>query len=121
MPYIAKRADVQTLFEGHPIEHIDISIDTFTGRNLSYCFVKLLTKDDAERGMEHFNGQMFTDENPSRGVYPRPRRSPADFANNVGASWVFEGWERDDVEVHWETKADDCTLEVSLRRQHIAL
>ncbi|KAJ3865157.1 hypothetical protein EV359DRAFT_63400 [Lentinula novae-zelandiae] len=130
MPYIAKRTDVEKLFEAYPVEHIDISIDPFTGRNLSYCFVELLTKEDAERAMERLNGQMFmgrplkvrsgvprgtrqnndeengVQDTPSQGVNRRPRRSPADFANNPAASLVFEGWERDDAEMHWKGYAD---------------
>lgn len=38
-------------------ERIDIAIDPFTGRNPSYCFVDLPTKNLAERAMVELDGQ----------------------------------------------------------------
>ncbi|KKK14840.1 hypothetical protein P175DRAFT_0526393 [Aspergillus ochraceoroseus IBT 24754] len=59
MPYTAKSEDVQALFTaaGFGIERIDIAIDPFTGRNPSYCFVDLETKELAERAMAELDGQ----------------------------------------------------------------
>jgi RNA recognition motif-containing protein len=37
-------------------ERIDIAIDPFTGRNPSYCFVDLQTKEHAERAMVELDG-----------------------------------------------------------------
>ncbi|PLB46126.1 RNA-binding domain-containing protein [Aspergillus steynii IBT 23096] len=58
MPYTAKSEDVQALFTAaeFPIERIDIAIDPFTGRNPSYCFVDLETKELAERAMVELDG-----------------------------------------------------------------
>ncbi|PWY90643.1 ribonucleo protein [Aspergillus heteromorphus CBS 117.55] len=58
MPYTAKSEDVQALFTAaeFAIERIDIAIDPFTGRNPSYCFVDLETKDLAERAMNALDG-----------------------------------------------------------------
>lgn len=38
-------------------ERIDIAIDPFTGRNPSYCFVDLNTKEDAQRAMVDLDGK----------------------------------------------------------------
>lgn len=38
-------------------ERIDIAIDPFTGRNPSYCFVDLETKELAERAMTELDGR----------------------------------------------------------------
>lgn len=38
-------------------ERIDIAIDPFTGRNPSYCFVDLHTKEQAERAMIDLDGK----------------------------------------------------------------
>ncbi|KAL4914113.1 hypothetical protein BDW62DRAFT_191170 [Aspergillus aurantiobrunneus] len=58
MPYTAKMEDVQALFEkgGFEVSRIDISIDPFSGRNPSYCFVDLETKELAERAMAELDG-----------------------------------------------------------------
>ncbi|EAW11991.1 RNA-binding protein [Aspergillus clavatus NRRL 1] len=58
MPYTAKSEDVEALFTAtkFPIERIDIAIDPFTGRNPSYCFVDLDTKESAERAMNELDG-----------------------------------------------------------------
>ncbi|KAL4775937.1 hypothetical protein BDW60DRAFT_104303 [Aspergillus nidulans var. acristatus] len=58
MPYTAKLEDVQELFTrgGFEVVRIDISIDPFSGRNPSYCFVDLSTKELAERAMAELDG-----------------------------------------------------------------
>src|SRR5438046_380170 len=38
-------------------ERVDISIDPFTGRNPSYCFVELENKEQADRAMLELNGK----------------------------------------------------------------
>ncbi|OOQ87658.1 putative ribonucleoprotein [Penicillium brasilianum] len=59
MPYTAKTEDVEALFTAaeFPIERIDIAVDPFTGRNPSYCFVDLQTKEHAERAMVELDGR----------------------------------------------------------------
>ncbi|KAJ5765351.1 hypothetical protein N7520_004910 [Penicillium odoratum] len=59
MPYTAKSEDVEALFTASEfsIERIDIAIDPFTGRNPSYCFVDLHTKEQAERAMIDLDGK----------------------------------------------------------------
>ncbi|KAL2867183.1 uncharacterized protein BJX67DRAFT_107077 [Aspergillus lucknowensis] len=58
MPYTAKMEDVQGLFNaaGFETSRIDIAIDPFSGRNPSYCFVDLETKELAERAMNELDG-----------------------------------------------------------------
>ncbi|KAL2812433.1 hypothetical protein BDW59DRAFT_155289 [Aspergillus cavernicola] len=58
MPYTAKMEDVQALFNaaGFEVEQIDIAIDPFSGRNPSYCFVDLETKELCERAMAEMDG-----------------------------------------------------------------
>ncbi|CAL5874042.1 uncharacterized protein PFLUO_LOCUS8328 [Penicillium psychrofluorescens] len=53
MPYTAKAEDVEAFFTAaqFPIERIDIALDPFTGRNPSYCFVDLESKEQAEKAM----------------------------------------------------------------------
>ncbi|RAQ49822.1 ribonucleoprotein [Aspergillus flavus] len=59
MPYTAKSEDVQALFTAaeFTIERIDIAIDPFTGRNPSYCFVDLESKELAEKAMNELDGR----------------------------------------------------------------
>ncbi|KAF2474386.1 RNA-binding domain-containing protein [Lindgomyces ingoldianus] len=61
MPYVAKKSDVQSLFEdaGYTVENIDISMDPFTHRNPSYCFVDFDTEEAATSAMETLNGRQF--------------------------------------------------------------
>ncbi|KAF1911297.1 hypothetical protein BDU57DRAFT_524337 [Ampelomyces quisqualis] len=59
MPYTAQRQDVERILEseGFEVGNIDISIDPFTFRNPSYCFVDMLTPEDAERAMRVLPGK----------------------------------------------------------------
>lgn len=60
MPYDTSVKDIEGLFaDVDGIEAINMSIDPMTGRNPSYCFVDLVTKDLAEGIMEMYNGRMF--------------------------------------------------------------
>ncbi|KAJ5263837.1 hypothetical protein N7478_011442 [Penicillium angulare] len=81
MPYTAKLEDVQALFTAaqFPIERIDIAIDPFTGRNPSYCFVDLKTKEDAERAMTDLDGKDILGR-PVK-IKPGVAKSPAERAN----------------------------------------
>lgn len=47
LPYMVKEDDVSKLFldDGYDVKRIVISIDPFTGRNPSYCFIELQTKE----------------------------------------------------------------------------
>jgi len=58
MPYNAQKMDVEALFKafGFDVLNIDISIDPFTNRNPSYCFVDLGTPDAATSAMNTLTG-----------------------------------------------------------------
>ncbi|PLB42715.1 ribonucleoprotein [Aspergillus candidus] len=58
MPYTAKTEDVKALFTAaeFAIERIDIAVDPFTGRNPSYCFVDLESKEIADKAMVELDG-----------------------------------------------------------------
>ncbi|KAK0446669.1 hypothetical protein EV421DRAFT_211317 [Armillaria borealis] len=103
LPYMAKQQDVQALFEGdgHTVNRIDISIDPFTGRNLSYCFVDLESREEADRAMAELNQRDFLGRpvkiGPGKAKKgPRPPPSPKPFP------LVFEGWREANASDHWE-------------------
>jgi RNA recognition motif-containing protein len=56
--YAARTEDIYNLFGSHnyTIARLDMSVDPFTSRNPSYCFVELNTADEAERAMGELNG-----------------------------------------------------------------
>ncbi|KAL1983673.1 hypothetical protein VTN96DRAFT_10102 [Rasamsonia emersonii] len=116
MPYMAKREDVEALFAGgdYKIERIDISIDPFTGRNPSYCFVDLETKDQADRAMKELDGRDLLGR-PVRvkpGVakstqdrsFSRTTDSPSPRANDKtgSPSYTFDRWQRNDASAHFK-------------------
>lgn len=61
LPYMVKEDDVSKLFldDGYDVKRTVISIDPFTGRNPSYCFIELQTKEQADRAMQHLSGKDF--------------------------------------------------------------
>jgi RNA recognition motif-containing protein len=56
--YTAQRADIETLFAEHgfTVAGVSISVDPFTGRNPSYCFVDLDSPEEAQRAIAELNG-----------------------------------------------------------------
>ncbi|KAK2790496.1 hypothetical protein FQN52_005513 [Onygenales sp. PD_12] len=112
MPYMAKQKDVEALFtEGetvYNVEKIDISIDPFTGRNPSYCFVELETKTQADLAMAELNGKDMLGRPvkikpgvPKSSKEPFGRRDMATTPENQPPRFVFERWERTDASSHW--------------------
>ncbi|KAF2116328.1 hypothetical protein BDV96DRAFT_599060 [Lophiotrema nucula] len=61
LPYLAKRSDLETFLKdkGLEVRNIDMSIDRFTGRNPSYCFVDLATVEAATSAVQGLNGANF--------------------------------------------------------------
>jgi len=57
--YSAQQTDVEQLFteNGFTVAQITMSIDPFTGRNPSYCFVDLDSAEEANRAMTELNGK----------------------------------------------------------------
>ncbi|PGH08682.1 hypothetical protein AJ80_07803 [Polytolypa hystricis UAMH7299] len=113
MPYMAKQKDVEDLFAGaeneYKIDRIDISIDPFTGRNPSYCFVDLATKEQSDRAMEQLNGKDMLGRPvkiklgipKSNRDPPFGRRDPASPGEDQPPRFIFERWERNDASSHW--------------------
>ncbi|PBK72284.1 RNA-binding domain-containing protein [Armillaria solidipes] len=100
LPYMAKQQDVQALFEGdgYTVNRIDISIDPFTGRNLSYCFVDLESREEADRAMADLNQHDFLGR-PVKigpGKAKKGPRPPKPFP------LVFEGWRETNASDRWE-------------------
>ncbi|GAB1215592.1 hypothetical protein ATERTT37_004783 [Aspergillus terreus] len=106
MPYTAKSEDVEALFSAaeFPIERIDIAIDPFTGRNPSYCFVDLETKELAERAMNELDGRDILGrpvkirpgvvKSSAERSQPRADASPRSATKN--SPLAFDRWRRDD-------------------------
>ncbi|OJD12630.1 hypothetical protein AJ78_06802 [Emergomyces pasteurianus Ep9510] len=112
MPYMAKKKDVEALFtEGetvYNVERIDISIDPFTGRNPSYCFVELESKQQADLAMVELNGKDMLGRPvkikpgiPKSSKEPFGRRDVATTPDKQPPRFVFERWERSDASSHW--------------------
>lgn len=75
--YKLKLEDIQLLFAdlADSIEDISMSIDPMTGRNPSYCFIDLVSRDLAERAILEYDGapfkvhdQLFIISPPSRAL-----------------------------------------------------
>ncbi|KAK0188891.1 hypothetical protein F5146DRAFT_1140459 [Armillaria mellea] len=100
LPYMAKQQDIQALFEGngYTVNRIDISIDPFTGRNLSYCFVDLESREEADRAMADLNQRDFLGRpvKVGPGKAKKGPRPPKIFP------LVFEGWREANASDHWE-------------------
>lgn len=86
---------------------MDFSVDPFTSRNPSYCFVDMETKEQADRAMRELNGVDLL----GRPVKIRPGvppKSPRSSANNgarglaTRASFTFDRWTRTDAEQHFK-------------------
>ena len=76
-----------------------MSIDPFTGRNPSYCFVELATKDEATEAMTELQGQLVLGR-PMRigeGVIRSPRKRSWD-----ARRLIFDRWVRSDAPDHWK-------------------
>ncbi|EED15566.1 ribonucleoprotein, putative [Talaromyces stipitatus ATCC 10500] len=122
MPYTAKREDVESIFEAgeYSIERIDISIDPFTGRNPSYCFVELATKEQADRAMVELDGKDLQGRpvrikpGVAKSAQDRssstrsPQNSPSRLNDNTGSpSTLVDRWQRRDTSSSNNTKGND--------------
>ncbi|KAF2492314.1 RNA-binding domain-containing protein [Lophium mytilinum] len=102
--YHAKPEDVEALFRDgdYTMERIVMSLDPFTGRNPSYCFVELANKEQANRAMESINGRKLLGRpvkiEPAipRKADQKPPSGPPSTRNTLPARW-----ERDDARDHW--------------------
>jgi len=105
--YYAQPSDVMSHFTsaGYAISRISMSIDPFTGRNPSYCFVELESKDAADDAMQKLDGTVIL----SRMMKVRPcvpksqvpakrgRWAPSHLAPDSN----LNRWTRTDAPEHW--------------------
>lgn len=91
-------------------EHINISIDPFSGRNPSYCFVELQSKEDADRAIRDLNGKdllgrpvkMGPGVLPSRGKPAGTRDERFTHTSRPHPRPTFDRWVRTDAAEHWK-------------------
>ena len=86
-----------------------MSIDPFTGRNPSYCFVDLASKEQADHAMAELNGKDMLGRpvkikpgvpKASKGSsYGRHDQSGRD--EELSSPPIFDRWERTDAADHW--------------------
>ncbi|KKY25520.1 putative ribonucleoprotein [Phaeomoniella chlamydospora] len=126
--YTAQKVDVEQLFtaNGYNIVNVTMSVDPFTGRNPSYCFVDLESADDAASAMEQLNGQDVLGRavriNPgvakksSDGSTPQGRirnyeRGGSGVRREIASSHenhtpTFDRWSRNDAASHFQAPLD---------------
>ncbi|KAL3490241.1 hypothetical protein BJX62DRAFT_142466 [Aspergillus germanicus] len=102
MPYHAKEQSIKEFFhqEGYILSAIDISIDPFTGRNPSYCFVEFDEKARADQAMQELNGLMFM----GRPLKIKPCVAKTSRQNDrweKSSDFVFDRWTRTDASSHY--------------------
>lgn len=88
-----------------------MSTDPYTGRNPSYCFVELETKEQADQAMQELNGNNILGR-PVKigpGVVAKSRGRPSRGQHDTGVRWdrarpqpIFDRWIRTDAADHWE-------------------
>ena len=87
-----------------------MSIDPYSGRNPSYCFVELATKEQADRAMMELNSRELLGRpiklGPGiiRSKNRRPREESDQHARDTLGSTrpVFDRWIRTDAPDHWK-------------------
>ncbi|KAL9113484.1 MAG: hypothetical protein Q9227_002525 [Pyrenula ochraceoflavens] len=95
--YTAQPRDIEEMFHdnGFSITNLDMSIDPFSGRNPSYCFVDFATPGEASRAMSLLNGLKLSGRAvkikpgvPKKpiGEVPKPR------IKSYGAAGHLEKW-----------------------------
>ena len=127
MPYHAQREDLEKFLieAGFQIERLDMTIDPFTGRNPSYCFVEFPSLAEAQRAISELPGAHFMGRPLKANVHTpkrndrqqqqqdeRARPAPKAFEQhnrrpqavqppNRGGSYAFDRWNRSDAKAHW--------------------
>ncbi|KAL8727504.1 MAG: hypothetical protein Q9181_005690 [Wetmoreana brouardii] len=105
LPYIAKTRDVERLFaeSNYQIEHINMSIDPYSGRNPSYCFVELVSKEQAQQATLELNGKPVLGRPVKIGpgvARSKGKRSQGGSARDTRP--IFDRWTREDASDHWK-------------------
>ena len=117
--YQVQPEEIEGLFAQHdiPIKHLDISVDPFTGRNPSYCFVDFPTRLDATKALETLPGILLrgrpikvSENNESRGPW-NPAYGDSRCRKVVGAhnpALVFNRYEGKDISRdHWTAPTEE--------------
>ncbi|KAI4086924.1 MAG: hypothetical protein LQ339_008977 [Xanthoria mediterranea] len=113
LPYMAQTKDIENLFAQHDyqIDHINMSTDPYSGRNPSYCFVELAHKSQAERAIQHLNGQYLLGRplkiGPGIAAASKKRTATMKQNNRNHEKYpqeepVFQRWTRTDAPDHFE-------------------
>ena len=87
-----------------------MSIDPYTGRNPSYCFVEVATKEQAERAMRELNGKDLLGRpakvgpGVARSRNKRPREESDQRVRHTRdlSKPAFDRWTRTDAPDHWK-------------------
>lgn len=92
-------------------DHINMSTDPYSGRNPSYCFVELAHKSQAERAIQHLNGQYLLGRplkiGPGIAAASKKRTATMKQNNRNHEKYpqeepVFQRWTRTDAPDHFE-------------------
>ncbi|KAI5366393.1 Putative RNA recognition motif domain, nucleotide-binding alpha-beta plait domain superfamily [Septoria linicola] len=97
LPYNAQREDIEKLFAENNIEikKVDISIDSFSGRNPSYCFVEFSSQEDADTAMNSLQG-IDLQGRPLR-INPKTERRSAQNNDRFANKTYDRGWRSNDA------------------------
>ena len=101
--YLATPEDVKSHITkiGYTIERIDMSMDPFTGRNPSYCFVEFTSKEEADSAIESLNGtNLLGRVVKANSCVPRSRKRPKTIP-------LLDRWNRTDAEEHWRSMGQE--------------
>ncbi|KAK4553304.1 hypothetical protein LTR86_009604 [Recurvomyces mirabilis] len=108
LPYVAQKADVADFFAKNNVEvlNIDISIDSFTGRNPSYCFVDFGTEEAASQARQTLQGQLIRGRPIKINIDTGNRHHPRGPRTEGGPlppdnRYVYDRWTRTDAPDHW--------------------
>ncbi|KAL1303409.1 hypothetical protein AAFC00_006800 [Neodothiora populina] len=86
LPYHAQASDIETYLTdaGFDIERLDLSVDPFTQKNPSYCFVELTTVEQAQRALSELPGASFMGRPLKVNVHIPRRRDGAPSTRSFG-------------------------------------
>jgi RNA recognition motif-containing protein len=104
--YAAKKDDIIRLFTDHNFEpeKVDISVDPFTGRNPSYCFLEFASAVKAALAIHDMNGVRFLGRSLKLNKCTPPRRS----AVRDDQQRAFDRYKQsDEAHEHWHAPAQE--------------
>jgi RNA recognition motif-containing protein len=102
-------------------ERIDIAIDPFTGRNPSYCFVDLETKELADKAMTELDGRDMlgrpvkikpgvaktaSERSQQQQQQQQQQRTESSPRSDKGSPFALDRWRRNDAPVFAKVNSD---------------